>query len=106
MPSEKAMELADNINDAYGCAKDELDCIATLIDTALAEARLEGVKAMQEHAADLAAMDATIYQGGESPSGRLPCERSCAEGEIACRKIGHTIRALDPQQVINESMGK
>jgi hypothetical protein len=60
---------------------------ATLIDTALAQARLEGAKAMQEAAA--LAGD-YVYQ----------CELSVLE------TVGSRIRALDPQQVINESMGK
>jgi hypothetical protein len=57
-----------------------------------------------EAAADLAAIDAAIYKGGESSSGRIPCERSCAEGEIACRKIGQDIRTLTPEKVIQQKV--
>ena len=62
------------------------ECVAlaaTLIDAALAEARLEGAKAMQEAAA---CVGNYVYD----------CELSAFE------TIGSRIRALDPQQVIQE----
>jgi hypothetical protein len=61
--------------------------LTALIDTALAKARLEGAKAMQEAAAKEGDY---VYE----------CEFS------ALKTVGERILALDPQQVINESMGK
>ena len=103
-PSAEALELAKQLeierifyNFAGGMP---LDRVATLIDTALALARLEGARVMQDYAAryieasyNVASGDANWERSGE-PYG--PC--------IETRDVANDIIALDPQQVINEGV--
>ncbi len=77
-PSEKAKQLVEEIHESG-----DYDA-ATIIDTALNEARLEGAKAMQE--ASCAAIKNSKLPGLNKP---------IAYGALS---------ALDQQQVINESV--
>jgi hypothetical protein len=82
-PSAEALELASR----YEWSVAGVEKLAADIDTALVKARLEGAKEMQEAAAKEGDY---VYE----------CEFS------ALKTVGERILALDPQQVINESMGK
>ena len=90
-PSKEAMELAEYAGRAQRTANGDTITgwgkhqLAEAIDTALAKARLEGVKAMQEEAAITGSI--------------------CVVNPKAREWIAKRIRAIDPQQVINESMG-
>ncbi len=91
MPSDKAMQLAKTINDSLTWS----DCVgnsgigehqaATLIDTALAKARLEGAKAMLN-----------VVRGCYNSGGGGPWNLD--------EEFMAYLRNLDPQQVINESV--
>ena len=72
------------------------DVVAKMIADALAQARLEGARVMQEAAAWLCDEEAQICSDTETGT----FKRMVCEG----RAFG--IRTLDPQQVINESTGK
>ncbi len=86
MVSKEAMELvkeAVGINHAHlkYISEEEIKAMAACIDTALTKARLEVAKAMQAKCADVIEdLDGNTY--------------------------ADHLRALDPQQVINERMGK
>ncbi len=96
MPSKEAMELASRIHLTERSISTDgvslltfgmsIEDTAKIIDTALAKARLEGVKAMQEEAAITGSI--------------------CVVNPKAREWIAKRIRAIDPQQVINESMEK
>jgi hypothetical protein len=107
-PSKEAMELAEYAGRAQRTANGDTITgwgkhqLAEAIDTALAKARLEGAKAMQEkiatkfdHKAKAAAEEKQrtgVYGSNGGPLGFSLLADEC--------------RALDPQQVINESMEK
>lgn len=99
MPSDRAVQLAKAINntawaDCCGNSGIGMSETATLIDAAISEARLEGAKAMQE-----ATINKTL---ASEVKGETSGASSMASYQTQC--IYYAIRALDPQQVINESM--
>ena len=100
MASKKSVKLALSIWDAGAYVNEEIGLIkwdknkaAHIIDTALAEARLEGARAMQAKA-----------DTAEVP---VPTELTSMRCDLNVFKAGiqgalNYFRALDPQQVINE----
>jgi hypothetical protein len=99
-PSEKAVWLAHAIMDiTEGVMSKEQ--AAECIDTALNEARLEGARAMQFATVRLAHTKAPVWDGKsgfKSLNGYQPSKHG--------KQYADAIRALDPQQIINESMEK
>ncbi len=93
MPSEKAIELVrEYLPDARGVIvpsyNQRVESFAERIDELLTQARLEGVRLGLEAAAEQA--------GLHNSPGVTSVSFQIRDG----------IRALDPQQVINESMGE
>jgi hypothetical protein len=107
MSSNKAMQVAGQYAeeckhipwDKEGVEQKKL---ATLIDTALAQARLEGAKAMQEKASGLGKHMVNLLPVG-IPDVDSPLYKIAQNNITTYSKL---ITNLDPQQVINESMGK
>ncbi len=108
-PSAEAMELAIHLSrmvtpkDASGywkLVRDNEQYLASELDTALAQASMKGALAMREVAARIAETHAVDQTRGYTKVVDVPPEGSNFE------KQGRAIRALDPQQVINESIGK
>jgi hypothetical protein len=98
-PSEKAKQLVQDIHEAG-----DYDA-AFLIDTALNEARLEGVKLGLEAAAqDLEANHLRLNDDGTF---EWHTEKDALSGsKMAAKKLhAERLRTLDPQQVTNERMG-
>jgi len=108
-PSDKAMLLALAIRveqtkfiwakSLWQSPNTEFDEVsAILIDTALAEARLEGAKAMQVYIAGY------IKRHGDDTYRISSWNNPTDAYKMACRFLEEDSRALDPQQVINESV--
>jgi len=95
MPSYKAMHILSRIMaDVFYLADFNKAKSAEIIDGALAEARLEGARAMQ-----VAAENANFAHTDKE------WVRDSLWDNMA-KRFASSIRAIDPQQVINESMGK
>ena len=93
MPSEKAMQIANDVLDKATTVSlcnnliYDADAAADIIDAALAEARIEGARAMKSASGSAA---------------RLAMVGNPNADELTCSICAAAVSALDPQQVINE----
>ncbi len=120
MPSNEAMELASKwvsetitLKDTDVAKAIATKSLAQVVDTALAKARLEGAKAMQEKTVDKLSsmMERDTWTGYaaetidefENPATltKEPCKFYFVS---SVRRTLKAICALDPQQVINEGV--